>query len=78
MNLQQLKQYLFLFIPGLEVSGSGGNEDVVRVPVQAGNCGTDWLLDVLAHPPVILLLKVTHRDCPRATAHSKLVLWDKK
>lgn len=44
------------------------------MPVQAEDGGADWLLDVLAHPPVIFLLKVTDGDEARAAAHGELVL----
>lgn len=44
------------------------------MPVEGGDGGADGLLDVLRHPPVVLLLKVTHRDETSAGPHSKLVL----
>ena len=65
-------------VPGLEVRGAGSHEDVVGVPVEAVDGGADGLLDVLAHPPVVLLLKVTHRDGARAAANCKLVLCTKQ
>lgn len=37
--------------PALEVTGSSSQQDIVGMPVQAEDGGTDWLLDVLAHPP---------------------------
>lgn len=37
--------------PAFEVTGAGGQEHVVGVPVQAEDGGADGLLDVLAHPP---------------------------
>ena len=44
--------------PAFEVTGAGGQQDVVRMPVQTEDGGTDGLLDVLADPPVFLLFKV--------------------
>jgi len=44
------------------------------VPVQAEDSGTNGLLDVLAHPPVIFLLKIADGDDAGATTHSELVL----
>jgi hypothetical protein len=43
----------------LEVGGAGGEENVVGVPVQR-------LLDVLRHPPVVLLVEVADGDNPRS------------
>ena len=44
------------------------------MPVDARDGRSDWLLDVLAHPPVVLFLEVTHRDETRARRHRELVL----
>ena len=44
----------------LEVRGAGRQEDVVGVPVEAGDGGLERLLDVFCHPPVIVLIKVTY------------------
>ena len=38
--------------PGLEVTAANSNEDVIRVPVETEHSGAQWLLNVLAHPPV--------------------------
>lgn len=38
-----------------------------------GDGGPNGLLDVLADPPMVLLLKVTNGDKPGATAHSKFI-----
>lgn len=43
------------------------------MPVQAENSGADGLLDMLADPPVALLLKVAHTDAARTRGHRKLV-----
>ena len=44
------------------------------MPVQAEDGGADGLLDVLAHPPVIFLLKIADGGDTGATAHSELFL----
>ena len=46
-----ITEVLVLCLPGLEVTGSNSNEVVVRVPVNAEDCGAYRLLDMLAHPP---------------------------
>lgn len=38
-----------------------------------GDSGTDGLLNVLTDPPMVLLLKVTNRNQPGATAHCKFI-----
>lgn len=43
------------------------------MPVQAEDSGADRLLDVLADPPVALLLKVAHTDAARSRSNRKLV-----
>jgi len=45
------------------------------VPVQAENRGADGLLDVFAHPPVVVLLKVADTDAARARGNCKFVLF---
>ena len=59
--------------PNLEVCGAGGQEHVVWVPVHGGDCASDGPLDVLGHPPVVVLLKVADGYNPGARAHGKLV-----
>ena len=46
------------------------------MPVQAQDGGAEGLLDVLAHPPVVLLLKVADGHHAGPTAHGKLHLCD--
>jgi len=58
---------------GLEVGGTGGDEDVVGVPVDAEDGGADGALDELADPPVVVLLKVAHAYALRPTRHCELV-----
>lgn len=60
--------------PGPEVCGAAGEQAVVWVPVERSDGGLDGLLDVLAQPPVVALLKVAHRHQLGTTAHCKLVL----
>ena len=60
--------------PALEVTGACCQEHVVGMPVQAEDCGAAGLFDVFAHPPVILLLKITDGNDPGAAAHGELVL----
>jgi hypothetical protein len=57
----------------LEIAGSGGKESVVRMPIHVQN-GRLVLLDVLSHPPIVILLKVANRDAFCSAANSKLVL----
>ena len=40
--------------------------------------GSDGLLNVLTDPPMVLLLKVTNRNQPGATAHSKFITCKKQ
>jgi len=56
-----------------EVGGTSGDEDVVGVPVDAEDGGADGALDVLADPPVVVLLKVAHGYALRPTRHCELV-----
>lgn len=42
---------LYSLSPALEVTGSSSQQNVVGVPVQAEDSGTDGLFNVLAHPP---------------------------
>lgn len=39
-------------IPAFEVTGSSSQQDIVGMPVQTEDGGTDRLLDVLAYPPI--------------------------
>lgn len=57
-----------------EVCRAAGEENVVWVPVNCRHGGANGLLHVLANPPVILLLKVAHRDEPGTAANGKFVL----
>jgi hypothetical protein len=58
---------------GSEVGGTGEQQEIARVPVDAEN-GRVVLLDVLGDPPVVLLLKVAHRDDLGARGDGELVL----
>ena len=60
--------------PHLEVGGPGGEEHVVGVPVHRGDRASDWPLDVLGHPPVVVLLVITDGDDLGTAPHRKLVL----
>jgi hypothetical protein len=50
----------------LEVRGAGGEKDVVGVPVHRRHSRLQRLLDVLRHPPVVLLVEVAYGDNPRS------------
>jgi hypothetical protein len=50
----------------LEVGGAGGEENVVGVPVHRRHRRLQRLLDVLRHPPVVLLVEVADGDNPRS------------
>jgi len=56
----------------LEVSGGGSKELVVRVPGDASD-GAAVLLNVLANPPIVVLLEVANRDDLGAAGHSELI-----
>ena len=56
----------------LEVSGGGGKKLVVGVPCDASD-GAAVLLNVLANPPIVVLLEVADRDDLGATGDGKLV-----
>ena len=58
--------------PALEVCGAHGEEPVVWVPVHAQHCGADGRLDVLGHPPVVVVLVIAHRHEARPAANGKL------
>lgn len=57
---------------GVSVRGSGGQQNVVGVPRNAGDCGSDGLLDVLGDPPVVLGLEVAHGNDSRSGSYGKL------
>lgn len=46
----------------MPVCATGGDEDRVWVPRDRGDCATDGLLEMLGHPPVVLLLEVADSD----------------
>jgi hypothetical protein len=56
------------------IGRSRGEKDRVRVPVDAGNGAADGLLQVLRHPPIVLLLEVANCNKTVARADSKLGL----
>ena len=43
-----------------------------------GDSGSDGLLNVLTDPPMVLLLKITDRNQPGATAHCKFITCKKQ
>jgi hypothetical protein len=49
-------------------------QNVVRMPVQRQDCGTDGTTQMFANPPIVVLFKVANRDTTSTTSHSKLVL----
>merc|ERR1712013_797453 len=46
----------------LEVGGSSSNKNIVRMPINRQNSGTNRLLDVFANPPFVLFLEITDGD----------------
>lgn len=42
---------LYLLSPALEVTGSRSQQNIVGMPVQAKDSGTNGLFNVFAHPP---------------------------
>lgn len=44
-------QMLYFLSPALEVTGSRCQQNIVGVPVQAKDSGTNGLFNVFAHPP---------------------------
>jgi len=59
--------------PAFEVARCGGNEHIIRVPVNRKNCRLVFL-DVLADPPIVILFKVANGYALSTTAYSELVL----
>lgn len=59
---------------GMAVGAAGGEQHAVGVPGDAGDGGTQRLLQVLGHPPVVLLLKVADGNDAGSRAHSELAL----
>jgi len=62
---------------GLEISRGSGKKLVVRVPCDTSDSAADFVfrgtLDVLADPPIVVLLKVADRHNLGAASHSELV-----
>lgn len=59
---------------GVGVGGAGREEDAVGVPGEREHRRAQWLLEVLGHPPVVLLLKVADGDGARARADGEFGL----
>lgn len=59
---------------GVAVGAAGGEQHAVGVPGDAGDGGAQRLLQVLGHPPVILLLEVADGDDAGAGADGELAL----
>jgi len=57
----------------LKIARSSGQENVVGVPIDL-QYGGFVLLDVLADPPIVILLKVANRDTLGSASNGKLVL----
>lgn len=60
--------------PNLVIGRTGHQQHIVRMPIQRCHRRTDRLLDVLRNPPIVLRLKVAHRNQPGAGSHRELVL----
>lgn len=48
----------------LGIGASGGDQDVVRVPIDREDGRSEGLLEVLGDPPVVLFVKGTDGDGP--------------
>lgn len=59
---------------GVAVGRAGAEQDAVGVPGDRGDGAADGLLQVLRHPPVVLLLEVANGDDARAAADGELGL----
>jgi len=62
-------QMLYFLSPALEVTGSRSQQNIVGVPVQAKDSGTNRLFNVFAHPPKIkkrdkIYMKIFYRTPP--------------
>ncbi|RUS23162.1 hypothetical protein BC937DRAFT_91849 [Endogone sp. FLAS-F59071] len=58
----------------LVVRGPSSQQNVVGMPVDGKNGGTNGLLDMLANPPVVILLKVADGNGARAAGNGEFVL----
>jgi hypothetical protein len=58
----------------LEIGGGSSQENVVGMPVNLDN-GRLMLLDVFAHPPIVVLFKVAHAHTFGSGSNGKLVLF---
>jgi hypothetical protein len=59
---------------GLHVGRAGGQENIVGMPFDTQHGGTDGLLQMLTHPPIIVLVKVADGNASGSTGHGKFVL----
>ena len=59
---------------GVAVGAASGKQHAVGVPGDAGDSGAQRLLQVLGHPPVVLLLKVADGNDAGSRAHGELAL----
>ena len=60
----------------LEVAAAGGDQRIVRVPVQAEGGGAELLLDVLGHPEALRLFEVADANAAVSTADRKLFFFE--
>ena len=58
----------------MAIGAAQSNQDTVGVPADAGDGAAEGLLQVLGHPPIVLLLKVADSSNPSTTADSELGL----
>ena len=49
---------------GLHVRASCSEQDVVWVPIDRKNCRTDWLLELLRDPPIVVWVERANGDGP--------------
>ena len=60
--------------PRVTIRAPGRQQHRVRMPRHSRDRALDRLLQMLAHPPVVLLLEVTYSNNPRAAPNRKLLL----
>ncbi|KAA1137088.1 hypothetical protein PGTUg99_009595 [Puccinia graminis f. sp. tritici] len=56
------------------IGRAGGKQDRVGMPGQTEDGRTEWLFEMLGHPPVRFVVILTHRNCPRPRSYRKLSL----
>ena len=54
---------------------SRGQQNIVGMPIQGGDRGSNGFFDVFGYPPIIFLLKIANRNQSGPGTHGKLVFF---